>query len=243
MKLHRNLNTSDFTTDVVRTLNPQWSTNYINKSLHDLVKRGWAQRIKKGKFRLRDFDQISEEAAPTEPAINILLGLPHKEDFLITSYLASQFLTKYVNTTPRITLLCSKRTHQKLRDFLKAKAKAVDRNLFRLFKSNVAVNVIPVHPLKYKKLAQNSLDVSVTNRTFQVTGPKDTLKFLLKEKEDRRLADIAYLSIKFPPTLAIAEKTLNKADTREIKKMIEERKDALIESTPEEIIEMNLVAA
>lgn len=242
LKLRRNLDASDFTTDVVRAMNPEWSTSYVNKSLYDLVERGWAERIKKGKFRLRDFDQISEEVAGYESAINIFLELSRREDFLVTSYLASQLLTSFVHTAPRITLLCSTKTHRKLSDFLKAKAKAVDRNVFRLFESNVVVNIVPVHPLKYNKLAQNSQHVSVMNRTFRVTGPNDTLKFLLKEKEDRRLADMAYLSIRFPWIFAVVAQTLNKSEARDVKRVIKERKEAMIESTPEEIIEMNLVS-
>ncbi len=242
LKLRRNLNASDFSTGVVRAMYPNWSTNYVNKSLHDLVERGWAERIKKGKFKLRSFDQISEEAARHESAINVFLELSRREDFLVTSYLASQLLTSYVHTAPRITLLCSTEAHRRLNDFFKAKAKTVDGNVFRFFESNVAVNIVPVHPLKYDKLARSSQHVSVRNMTFRVTGPNDTLKFLLKEKEDRRLADVAYLSIKFPWIFAEVAQTLNKAEASDVKRAIEERKDAMIESTPEEIIEMNLVS-
>ncbi|MFQ5887351.1 MAG: hypothetical protein ACE5HY_01495, partial [Candidatus Hydrothermarchaeales archaeon] len=146
-RLWRNVGTSEFATEVVKVMFPEWSTNYINKSLHDLVKRGWAQRLKKGTFRLEDFENITEQMAPVITPSELFLNIPHKEDFLITSYLASQLLTNYVHTAPKITLLCTSKTCQKLRNFLKAKSKILDRNTFQLFRGSVSINIIPIHPL------------------------------------------------------------------------------------------------
>lgn len=242
-KLWRNLGTFDFTTEVVRAMQPEWTTSYINKNLHHLVRRGWIERLKKGKFRLRDFDEITRSMMQPDSPLEVFLNLPLKEDFLLTSYLSSQLLTGFVHTAPRITLCCTTKVHGKITNFLRAHAKALDKNNFRLWRSNITVKVIPVHPLRYASLLKRSRGVSILNKAFRITGPEDTLKYLAGEKEDRKLADIAYLVAKTGLSLANVAKTLGKKDVLEVKAMIEARKDSLIESAPNEVVEMNLVAA
>jgi hypothetical protein len=231
----------EFTTEDVQAMFPDLSTSHINKNLHELIKRGWMRRIKKGRFALKNFEDIAQDMAPKGEPIDIFLELAHVGKFLITSYFASQLLTRYIHTAPRITLLAPKDEYQKIATYLKAKCKVLDNNEFQFLDSPIGVRLKPIHPLKFNRLYKNGVEVHIGDKKFVVTDPISTIEYLSKEPEERRLADIAYIKMKTPIEKREIKKFLTDAELRDVLNMERAKRGMLIQSTPMEIAEMNLV--
>jgi hypothetical protein len=234
-----------FTNEVVRNMFPNWSESYINKSLYELVQRGWVQRVAKGRYRLNDFKSISEKIAMVKKPLEVFLEMLDKE-MLVTSYLASQILTGYIHTAPKITILVPTNKVKELQDFLFASTRVVDSSIFEFVSSRIQLKVIPVNPLRYQRYLADGLEVEAYDKKIRVTDPLATLKFLSREKEDRKLADIAYLTIKFKIEEEDLRNFLDRREVFEIREIIKEEKEYLLrvkEVAVEDIVGMNLVTA
>ncbi len=241
--LLNNVGPENFDTKVVRVLYPDWSVSYINKNLHELARRGWAKRTKKGIYRLIDFKEIAGRMTPKASPLDVFLEFLDTERFVVTSYLASQLVTNYIHTAPKVTILTTREHYKEIYAFLTAKTKFIEKNTFAFFDSRVKIILKLVHPLKFKKILENSKKIDVASKRIRVTDPATTLSFLSKEKEDRKYADIAYLLMKTRLETEDLKSTLKKDEIKEVEKMINYKKDRLIHSTSMEILEMNMAAS